>query len=303
MVDLDVRRLEILRELAARGTVTATAEALHMTTSAVSQQLAALSRQVGAPMLEPDGRRVRLTEAARILLGHAEAVISRLEAAQADLAAYLHGSAGQIRIAAFATGIRELVLPSVGLLARERPGLAVRIQEADPEQALRRLAAGDVDIALSLEAQDAPPAQDQRFDQVVLLLDPLDLALPVGHPLAGAAGVRLADLVGDQWIFGRGGPWHAITLAACAAAGFTPEIAHEAEGWPTILAMIAAGLGVALVPRLANAAHTPGVVVRELSADQPRRHVVAVTRRGTGLAPHIAPMLTALRRTAEQLPG
>jgi DNA-binding transcriptional LysR family regulator len=303
MIELDVRRLQLLRELAARGTVTATAEALHLTTSAVSQQLGALSRQVGAPLLEPDGRRVRLTEAARLLLVHADVIVARLEAAQAELTAYAQGAAGQVRVAAFATGISRLVLPAVGLLAADRPGLVVRVQEAEPSQALERLAAGDVDLALSLEAQNALPARDARFDREPLLVDPLDLALPGGHRLAGAADIRLAALADDQWIFGRGGPWREIALAACGAAGFVPEAAHEAEGWPTILAMVAAGLGVALVPRLADAASTPGVTIRKLTADQPSRRVVAVVRRGTGRAPHLGPMLAALHRVAADGPG
>lgn len=303
MIDLDVRRLQILRELAARGTVTATAAALHMTTSAVSQQLTALSRQVGAVLLEPDGRRVRLTEAARLLLVHAEVIVARLEAAQAELTAYTQGAAGQVRIAAFATGIRRLVLPAAALLADEHPGLALRIQEAEPSQALERLAGGDVDLALSLEPQNALPARDPRFDQVPLLIDPLDLALPCGHRLAATAEVRLAELSDDQWIFGGGGPWREITLAACSAAGFTPEAAHEAEGWPTILALVAAGLGVALVPRLADAARTPGVTLRPLTVDQPSRRVVAAVRRGTGRAPHLGPLLHALHRVASTAAG
>ncbi|MFJ7065601.1 LysR family transcriptional regulator [Streptomyces sp. NPDC101115] len=303
MTEWDIRKLRILRALRDRGTVTAAAEALLMTPSAVSQQLTNLSRQLGVKLLEAQGRRVRLTDAAHLVLRHAEAVFAQLERAEAELDGYLRGEAGRVRLAAFSTAVPALVVPAVQALRPGHPGLDVRIREAEAAEAYELLTAGEVDLALSLAAH-APTARDPRFSRVPLLADPLDVALPAGHPLAGAPGLRLADLSAEPWIFGGSGPWSEITTAACEAAGFVPEQAHSAAGWTAILAMVEAGMGVALVPRMAAAERRTGagsgVVMRVLSADQPRRHVVAAVRRGAEEGPAVAKVLSALRQAAAQ---
>ncbi|MEE1774197.1 LysR family transcriptional regulator [Streptomyces sp. JV185] len=301
MIEWDVKKLRILRTLRDRGTVTATAQALLMTPSAVSQQLSSLSRQLGVPLLEAQGRRVRLTDAAHLVLRHAEAVFAQLERADAELTGYLRGEAGEVRIAAFSTAVPALVVPAIQRLrAEERPGPDVRVREAEAAQAYELLVAGDVDLALSLAAH-APTARDPRFAVLPLLADPLDVALPADHRLAAAPALRLADLSGDPWIFGGSGPWSQITTAACEAAGFVPEQAHSASGWTAILAMVEAGMGVALVPRMASAERSGrgGVVMRALEADQPRRHVVAAVRQGAEQGPAVARVLAALTASAE----
>ncbi len=247
MAEWDIRKLQILRTLRERGTVTATAEALRMTPSAVSQQLTNLSRQLGVELLRAQGRRVRLTDAARLVLRHAEAVFEQLERADAELASYVHGDAGEVRVGAFSTAVPALVVPAVTALRSAHPGVTVRVREAEAQEAYELLAAGDVDLALSLAAQ-APTAADPRFTRVPLLADPLDVALPRDHPLASATGLRLADLAAEPWIFGGSGPWSDITRSACETAGFRPHQAHAAAGWTAILAMVEAGMGVALVP-------------------------------------------------------
>ncbi|AWL38422.1 MULTISPECIES: LysR family transcriptional regulator [Streptomyces] len=301
MTEWDVKKLRILRTLRDRGTVTATAEALRMTPSAVSQQLTNLAGQLGVTLLEAQGRRVRLTDAAHLVLRHAEAVFAQLERADAELTGYLRGEAGQVRVGAFSTAVPALVVPAVRLMRDEdRPGPEVRVHEAEAAQAYELLSAGDVDLALSLAAH-APTARDPRFTVLPLLADPLDVALPVDHPLARAPGLRLADLAGEPWIFGGSGPWSRITTTVCEAAGFVPEQAHSASGWTAILAMVEAGMGVALVPRMAAASERAhgGVAVRVLEADRPRRHVVAAVRRGAERGPAVARVLAALRRVAE----
>jgi DNA-binding transcriptional LysR family regulator len=297
MTEWDVKKLHVLRTLRDRGTVTATAEALLMTPSAVSQQLTNLSKQLGVRLLEAHGRRVRLTDAAHLVLRHAEAVFAQLERADAELTGYLRGDAGEVRVGAFSTAVPALVVPAVLRLRAAHPGLEVRVREAEAAEAYELLSAGQVDLALSLAAH-APTARDPRFSRVPLLADPLDVALPVGHALAGAPGLRLADLSGERWIFGGSGPWWEITRAACEAAGFVPEQAHSAAGWTAILAMVEAGMGIALVPRMAAAERASGVVMRVLEADQPRRHVVAAVRRGAETAPAVARLLAALREAA-----
>lgn len=296
MVEWDIRKLQILRTLRERGTVTATAEALRMTPSAVSQQLTNLAKQVGVPLLEAQGRRVRLTDAARLVLRHAEAVFEQLERADAELAAYLHGEVGEVRVAAFSTAVPALVVPAVRALRETYPGVVVRVREAEAGEAYELLAAGEVDLALSLAAQ-APAVGDARFTRVPLLADPLDVALPRGHRLAGAEEMRLADLAGEDWIFGGSGPWSDITRGACEAAGFSPRQGHSAAGWTAILAMVEAGMGVALVPRMAAVARG-GVVMREVGEQRPVRHVVAAVRRGSEARAAVGRVLRALRDAA-----
>ncbi|WP_093800824.1 LysR family transcriptional regulator [Streptomyces sp. Wb2n-11] len=297
MIEWDIKKLRILRTLRDRGTVTATAEALLMTPSAVSQQLSNLGKQLGVPLLEAHGRRVRLTDAAHLVLRHAEAVFAQLEQADAELTGYMRGEAGEVRIGAFSTAVPALVVPAVQRLRTTHPALEVRVREAEAAEAYELLASGAVDLALSLAAH-APTARDPRLARVPLLADPLDVALPAGHPLAAAPGLRLADLSGEPWIFGGSGPWSEITRHACEAAGFVPEQAHSAAGWTAILAMVEAGMGVALIPRMASAERRTGVVMRVLSADRPQRHVVAAVRRGAEAGPAVARVLSSLREVA-----
>ncbi|MFF7753704.1 LysR family transcriptional regulator [Streptomyces sp. NPDC007971] len=296
MAEWDLRKLQILRTLRERGTVTATAEALHMTPSAVSQQLTNLARQLGVPLLEAHGRRVRLTDAARLVLRHAEAVFEQLERADAALTAYTQGEAGEVRVGAFSTAVPALVVPAVRALRASHPGVTVRVREAEAAEAYDLLAAGEVDLALSLAAE-APSAADPRFTRSPLLADPLDIALPPDHPLASAPALRLTDLAAEPWIFGGSGPWSDITRRACEAAGFSPHQGHSASGWTAILAMVEAGMGVALVPRTA-AARRDGVVMRELGDDRPVRHVVAAVRKGGETGRAVSRVLQALRDTA-----
>lgn len=301
MTEWDIKKLRILRALAEQGTVTATAEALHMTPSAVSQQLTNLARQLGVTLLEAQGRRVRLTDAAHLVLRHAEAVFAQLERADAELAGYLAGDAGEVRIGAFSTAVPALVVPAVAALRRSHPRVEVRVRETEAAESYELLSAGAVDLALSLAAH-APTARDPRFTRITLLEDPLDVALPPGHPLAGTRGLRLADLSGDPWIYGGSGPWSEIARGACEQAGFVPEQAHSASGWTAILAMVEAGMGVALVPRMVSS-RASGVAVRVLTHDRPTRHVIAAVRRGAESAPALAHALEALRAVAADRRG
>lgn len=299
MKDWDFRKLQILRALHDAGTVTAAATALRMTPSAVSQQLAALSKQIGAPVIEARGRGVRLTGAAQVLLRHAEIVFAQLERAGAELDGYAQGEAGTVRIGSIATAITRLVVPAAGLLRRSAPGIILSVREAEATEVYEELASGEVDLAVSL-AVDAPTARDPRFVLFPLLTDPLDIALPLGHPLATAPGLRLAQLGEESWIFGSRGPWREITLAACADAGFVPEQAHAAADWPAIFALVAAGMGIALVPRMATSGGLRReVAVRPLDADRPRRRIVGAVRGGAEDAPLLRRTMGVLRQAAE----
>lgn len=290
----DLRKLGVLRALAEAGTVTAAAERLHMTPSAVSQQLSSLGRQLGVPLLEARGRRVRLTPAAELVLRHADEVFALLERADADLAGHLRGDVGEVRLGAFSTSIPALVVPAVEALNEAHPGVAVSVREAEAAEAFTLLAEGEVDLALSLAAH-APSARDPRFSLLDLHADPLDIALPADHRLAREPGLRLAQLAGEPWIHGHSGPWAHITTAVCEAAGFVPVRAHSAADWSAILAMVGAGMGVALVPRMARVVNDQRIAVHVLEADRPRRHVIAAVRRGAEEAPATSRVLEALR--------
>jgi molybdate transport repressor ModE-like protein len=292
---IDARRLRVLREVAEQGTLAAAADALHLTPSAVSQQLAALEREVGQPVIERNGRGVRLTGAAEVLVDHANVVLAQLEAAAADVAAYSEGVVGTVRIAGFATALAEIVAPAAAALRASHPRLALTIAEQEAPDCFRALARGDADIALSMASRLAPPRDDPRFHRRALRADALDAVLPADHRLAVRAEIELAELAGEPFVGPPDGTsCHDVTVSGCAAAGFTPAFQHRSLDFYTTMALVAAGLGVALVPRLAQAAVPPGAVIRPLSAPAPARHVFAATRAGAERRPTVAAVLDAL---------
>ena len=277
----DLRRLRVLRELEQRGTVSATAHALHLTPSAVSQQLAGLSRDVGAPLLEKHGRGVRLTGQARVLLSHAVVVHEQLERARADLAAWDAGTIGEVRIGALSTGITSLVAPAFARLADERPGITLRVTEAEPPAVFTALDVGDLDVIISSDYQDGPPRHDPRYHRVDLLSDPLDAVLPQGHPLARRRGLRLETLSAEPWVGSSPhDPCSQILLAVCAAAGFTPDVVHWSTEWNAVVALVAAGCGVSLVPRLAQPFPFDEVEICPVVATPAARRIFAAVRAG-----------------------
>ncbi|MET3804816.1 DNA-binding transcriptional LysR family regulator [Nakamurella sp. UYEF19] len=296
---IDLRRLEILRELDRCGTIAATAAVVHLTPSAVSQQLAALSREAGTPMLEPDGRRVRLTAAAELLLRHAHEVFTHLEHAESDLAAFRRGDAGTVRLGAFPTAIRGVAVPVIAQLADSR--LDLRISEVQPENAVDALLGRQVDIALTLTGgAELLGADDPRLADEYLLDDIMDVALPRDHRLAGLEEIDLREMVDEDWItHAPGVPCWTAMRAACARAGFVPRSRHHADDFTGAVALVAAGQGVCLLPRLAQGPFTSDpIVILPVSGEPPMRRIAAQFRAGTHDQPHIAPVLEALRAVA-----
>jgi molybdate transport repressor ModE-like protein len=292
---IDARRLRVLREVAQQGTLSAAADALHLTPSAVSQQLAALEREIGQPVLERDGRGVRLTGAAEVLVGHANLVLAQLEAAAADVAAYSEGVVGTVRVAGFATALAELVAPAAAALRATHPRLTLTVGELEAPECFLALARGDVDIAISMASRQAP--EDARFQRRPLMTDTLDAVLPAGHVLARRPQLALAELAGEEFVGPpEGTSCHDVTVTGCAAAGFAPAFRHRTLDFHTAMALAAAGLGVTLVPRLGQAAVPPGAVVRPLAEPAPARHVFAATRAGAERRPTVAAVLDALSR-------
>jgi DNA-binding transcriptional LysR family regulator len=297
---IDVRKLEILRELERCGTIAATATAVHLTPSAVSQQLASLSREAGTPMLEPDGRRVRLTEAAQLLLSHAHQIFTHLEHAESDLAAFRRGDAGTVRLGTFSSAVKAVAVPVISDLAA-RSRLRVEIREVEPEDVLDALLARTVDVSMTLASSDLLPGQDdQRVHSEHLFDDVMDVALPFDHPLAGRAQIELSELADADWIIARPGvPCWRLTREACERAGFVPNARHYADEFIGVVGLIAAGHGVGLLPRLAQPEFRgEPIVLRPVAGFSPVRRIGAQIRAGTADQPHIAPVLEALRRIA-----
>jgi DNA-binding transcriptional LysR family regulator len=295
---IDLRRLRALRELADRGTIAATADALHLTPSAVSQQLSALEREVGQPLLEPNGRTVRLTPAATAVLAHADVLFSEVERMDATLAALAGGAVGTVRVGAFATAIRGLVVPAVGLLRETSPGLQLVIRDVESPEVFDAIALGELDVGVSMEHSGAPGRDDERFARFELMRDVLDVAVPTDHPLA-TREPTLPDLAGEAWIAPPEG-WSCddVIRVSCSAAGFTPNVAHRSGDWTAIMAMVAARLGVAVVPRLAQDLPPPGVAIRRLRGEPAARHLFVTCRRGAEDHPAIGAIVDALREAA-----
>ncbi len=294
---IDVRRLRALRALADHGTIAAAADALHLTASAVSQQLQALESEIGQRLVEPAGRSVRLTPAAEVVLRHADAMLVEVERLESSLSQLGDGATGTLRVGGFSTAIAGLIIPAL-----RDPALAaldVRIADVEAPECFTLLARHELDVVISMEAEHAPPADDPRVARHELTSDVLDAALPVGHALAARRGLTLADLSPEPWIAPPVG-WsceHVIN-AACTNAGFRPDVRHRSHDWSTILALVAEGMGVATVPRLAQFDPPPGVVIRALGPEAPARHLFAACRRGAESHPAVSAMIAALRVVA-----
>ncbi|MFF8289845.1 LysR family transcriptional regulator [Streptomyces sp. NPDC016309] len=300
---IDPRRLRILRAAADHRTVTAAAAALYLTPSAVSQQLAALEQETGHVLLTRSGKGVRLTAAGEILLEHANEVLAQLERAEAELAAYAGGAAGEVTVAAFATGIAEVLAPAIGRLAGTHPGIRVRVRDAEGDESLPLVLDGEADVALAVEYRGAPREGDRRLARVPLYAEPFDAVLHAGHPLGQEPEVALASLVDADWIAPYpGNPCHDMVVLACELAGFDPRLVHSSDDFRAVVALAGAGAGVALVPRSAlRGIELKDVVVRPVAGPAAFRRVFAAVRRGAEEHPLIRPVLEALAAAARGL--
>ncbi|MGH3165898.1 MAG: LysR family transcriptional regulator [Trebonia sp.] len=297
------RKLRLLDELDRRGTIAATADAMHLTPSAVSQQLAGLSRDIGVPLLERRGRTVVLTGQARLLLSHAEGMRELTERTRAALEAWSDGSVGYVRIGSLATGIAALVAPALLRLREERPGLTVRVSEQEPREALGLLDAGEIEIAVTVDYPGAPSRQDARYRRVDLIADVMDAVVPADHALAGRACVDLAELATEVWVGAAAGdPCGHIVNGICAVSGFAPDVQYHCQEWDAVAALVAAGAGVALVPRSAQPLRPPRLTVLPVTGAPATRLVFALLRAGTEADPATATVLGAMRAVAATRP-
>lgn len=292
---LDLERLRALHSVATYGSVSAAADVLHVTTSAVSQQLAKLERETGQKLLERNGRGVRLTDAAELLVAHAERILSLVEQAQADLEAHRGSVVGQLTLAAFPTAVRGLVPSALRALRADHPDLRVLLREEDPMRSMPLVSRGDLDMAVVQDWNNEPLPLPEGLRKGVICDDVADVALPADHPLAGRDTIDLGELAGDPWISSVPDSiccdWLLRTLRA---AGSEPRIDHMAYEFATQLSLVAAGLGCVILPRLGRCDVPPGVAIVPLAAPLSRR-VYAVWREEAARRPAIRAAITALR--------
>jgi DNA-binding transcriptional LysR family regulator len=315
---METRRLQLLVELARLGSMRAVADVMHTTTSTVSQQIAVLARETGAALIEPQGRRVRLTPAGRRLVEHANVILTAVEAAQRDLAPGAEPS-GTLRVAGFATALRAHVLPIIAELAEAHPRLHVLVREHEPAEALGLLAADEVDLAVTYDYNLAPATPDPSVVSVPLWSAAWGLAVPSAaagaapdtasdatsdtpgatHPAAARAAEVFARYQSADWIGNsRNTADETVIRTLASMAGFTPRLTHRSDSLDLVEDMITAGLGVALLPMGRPTA--PGVRLLPLAEPEVSLRAYAVTRRGRSDWPPLALLADSIRARARQ---
>jgi DNA-binding transcriptional LysR family regulator len=286
---LDLRRLRLLRELARRGTITAVAEALSYSPSAVSQQLAALEKEAGVRLLEPAGRRVRLTPQGDLLVAHTQVLLEEMERTEAELAQSLNETVGTLRVAAFQTAVLALVPHALSRLARQHPSLRVEVTELEPEVALPALAVGEFDLVLGEEYPGQPLPRPRETERHDLLADELRLIIP-----AGWSERSLTSLASRPFVLEPVGTtareW---ATAACRQAGFEPDARYTSTDLQIHLRLAESGLAAALLPDLSGAGDRRDVVTHRLQG-RPRRQIFTTVRSGAARHPKVLAFTTAL---------
>ena len=293
---MDPRRLELLLELSRLGSMRAVAEAMHTTTSTVSQQLAVLAREAGTALVEPEGRRVRLTPAGRRLADHAVTVLAALEAARLDLDPAA-APAGTVRVAAFATAVRRSLLPVLRVLAAEHPDVHLQILEHEPAECLDLLATDDIDLALTYDFDLAPTTFDVSLEAFALWDVGWGLGVPAADPaIRGTAAEVLGGYRDSDWIVNsrNDSDFEAVRRVA-SQAGFVPRVKHRADSLELVEDLIVAGLGVGLLPEGRPVAD--GVRLLPLRDPKVALRAYAVSRRGRTAWP---PLALVLRLLAER---
>ena len=294
---LSPRRLVVLREFVAQGTIAGAADALAFTPSAVSQQLAQLQREAGVALFRKRGRRLELTDAGRMLASRAGGVLAGLEALEADLAREAGEVRGVVRLASFQTATRALVMPALPRLAVAHPGLRVELTELEAEDSLPLLARGGVDVAIAEEYEHAPRPHLAELHRDELEPDELVLTLPRGHAAASGGAVALGSLRDETWATARAGTNYAdMFVRACRiAGGFEPAIHHRVNDIRMLLDLVAVSGVAALLPSLGHPEDDPRVAVRPLVEGPFTRGLFVATRAADRGRPSTAAVVDAIR--------
>jgi DNA-binding transcriptional LysR family regulator len=298
---IGTQRLRALQQVARHGSLAGAARALAYTQPAVAHHIAELEREVGTALIVRHGRGVRLTEAGTVLAAHADAILSRLEAAQDEVAAIAGLRAGRVRVAAYPTAAATLVPRALVALRAAHPDVAVTLDEQEPPEALDALRAGDIDLAVTFRYPEAPPDPGHGLRLTPLGDDPIDIVVPAAHPAARAASHRLADLAGETWVAGCD-RCRAHLLDAGRRAGFAPRVAFTTDDFVTQQALVAAGLAVAAMPRSTLGAHADEGLRAAPCPDLGARHVEVVSA-ADPLPPAVAALRTHLVAAATGTAG
>jgi DNA-binding transcriptional LysR family regulator len=298
---LSAARLRVLKEVAYRGSFSAAADALSYTQSAVSQQIAALEAEAGMPLLERHPRGVTLTAAGQTLVGHAEGILAGLDAAEGALAAIAGLRGGRLRVASFPTAGATLMPVAIASFSASYPEVELTLAEGEPEEIVPRLRAGELDLALLFEFEDETLVLAE-MTRVGLFADPMYLALPREHRLARRQRLRLEDLGEEAWVqTSRASACARHVVRRCHAAGFEPRVSFESDDYQTVQGLVAAGVGVALIPQLALPVVREDIVVRALAPAPPVRQVIAAVPAGAQLVPAAPAMLGILEADAARI--
>jgi DNA-binding transcriptional LysR family regulator len=301
---LNLNRLKVLSEVVSRGSFSAAAGALAYTQSAVSQSVARLEAETGTTLVVRDRRGIRPTAAGATLLDHAEAIFAQVQAAEDELAAVLGLRGGRLRVASFPSAGATLMPQAVATFRRRHPEIALSLAEGEPEDISPRLMGGEFDLALLYEFPQDTEVADAALALTPLLQDPMHIALPAQHELALRPDLSLADLRFQDWVqTSAPTPCARHVVRSCLEAGFEPNVTFESDDYETVQGLVAAGVGVALIPRLALTRVHPGIVVRALQPSSPVRRVVAATPAGASIAPAARAMLQILVDTAPAYAG
>jgi DNA-binding transcriptional LysR family regulator len=301
---LDVRRMRVLREVAQRGSFSAAADALAYTQSAVSQQIAALEREAGTRLVERNARGVRLTDAGRALVDHADAILARLADAEAELEAIAGLRGGRLRLVAFPSAGATIMPEAIARFRDRHPAVELTLEPADPEPALVKLRSGEADLVLDITGAFRPP-RDDGIERVHLLDDPMHVALPKGHPLAHKPNLELEELADESWILGTTGscPDASIFLHSCQLAGFEPHVTFNSDDYFAIQGFVAAGVGASFIPDLALISVRDDIVVRSLGARPPARIIWAAMLKDSYCSPSRQAMLEILAEVGAEFAG
>jgi DNA-binding transcriptional LysR family regulator len=298
---LNLERLRALHAVATHGSLNAAADALNVTPSAVSQQLGKLEEEVGERLLERRGRGIGLTDAATLLSSHAARAFSVLAQAEAELDARRSAVAGRLTVAAFATAARGLATAALQQLGAAHPALEVTLHEMEPGESVPLLARGTVDLVVAQDWANAPLALPEGLHKAPLLDDVADIALPRRHRLAGRTTIALEDLAGEPWItWPSGSICHDWLMHTLRQHGHDPQVRHTALEHATQLALVAAGMGAAVLPRLGRGPVPAGVRMVGVSPTL-HRHVYAIWRADASRRTAITAGVKALTVVASSL--
>ena len=300
----DLQRIELLALVAEEGTIAGAADVLNYSSSGVSQQLRQLECDLGATLIDRDGRGATLTEAGRVLLEHGEFIVAQMREAECHARAVASLNGGRLRMATFRSAGQTIVAEAIAYFRGHWPAVDVTLREGEPEVYLDELGADRLDLALTFEYDGVDFGLDERLGTTLLLEEEMLVVLPSHHSAARSKTVVLAALERERWIGGTSASAVAdFTLRTCREAGFDPAIAVRTDDYRIAQSLVASGAGLLLLPALATQHLHPGLVSRPVGGGAPKRRIYVAHRAGGDRSPAVATMVRVLREVAADYPG